>query len=154
VAAQGSSGVVDSVAATQGAIGYAEVAQVAQAGSLGMAALRVGGDPVDPAPEAASAMLEASDPLADRGTPDFAWDLDWDTTESGAYPLVAVSYVVACASPATDRSEAESESELLRAYLSYVISQEGQEWAADSTGSAPIPAHLRTAFQSAVDAIG
>ena len=145
-AAQGTSGVVSAVQGGQGTIGYADASQ---AGELGVANVKVGTEFVAPTPEAAAAVVEAS-PLAEgRGANSFAYDLARDTTASGAYPIVLVSYEIACT-----QYEDPAQAELVRAFLTYVASEEGQATAAEAAGSAPISASQRTTYQAAIDAIG
>ena len=59
-----------------------------------------------------------------------------------------VSYIVACNEYA-DCAPVD----LVKAYLSYMISEEGQALAADAAGSAPISDALRTEAQGFIDAI-
>ncbi|UCM88714.1 phosphate ABC transporter substrate-binding protein PstS [Streptomyces marincola] len=144
-AAQGTSGVVQAVTGGEGTIGYADASQ---AGDLGTVAVGVGEEFVPYSPEAAAAVLEVSERVEGRGEYDFAYDLARDTTEGGAYPIVLVSYAMACAT-----YDDENTAELVREYLGYMISAEGQEAAAGAAGSAPLSDALRTEFQAAVDAI-
>ena len=145
-AADGTSGVVDAVAAGEGTIGYADASQ---AGDLGIARIRVGDAFVGPTPEAAAAIVAASPRVAGAGRHVFAYELRRDTTAAGTYPIVLVSYVVAC----TDGASAE-QAALVRSFLDYVISAEGQAAAARAAGSAPLADDLRAELQGAVDAIG
>src|SRR5699024_12374261 len=74
-----------------------------------------------------------------------------DTSASGAYPIVLVSYLIACSDyedPATAQNVA--------AYLSYVAGEEGQARAAepDVAGSAPISAEMRAKVEAAIARIG
>ncbi|MDT0441930.1 phosphate ABC transporter substrate-binding protein PstS [Streptomyces johnsoniae] len=144
-AGQGTAGVVQAVAGGEGTIGYADASQV---DDLGTVAVGVGEEFVSYSPEAAAAALEVSERVEGRGEYDFAYDLARDTTESGAYPIVLVSYAMACAT-----YDDEAKAELVREYLSYMISPEGQDAAAATAGSAPLSDALRTEYQAAVDAI-
>ena len=144
-AAQGTSGVVSAVGAGDGAIGYADLSQ---AGDLGVASIGVGGEFVAPTAEAAAAVVENSERLEGRGEHDFAIELARDTTESGNYPIVLVSYHLGCI-----EYEDQATADLVKAFMGYVISEEGQQAAADAAGSAPISDTLREQGQSAVDAI-
>ncbi len=133
--AQGTSGVVQTVNGAQGTIGYADASQ---AGSLGTVAVQVGDEYVPYSPEAAAAVVDASPRAEGRPDTSLAIELERDTTEAGAYPIVLVSYTLAC----TDYEDDE-EAELVRAWLEYVASEEGQQQAAGAAGSAPISAGLR-----------
>jgi phosphate transport system substrate-binding protein len=144
-AAQGTSGVVSAVGAGDGAIGYADLSQ---AGDLGVASILVGEEFVAPSPEAAAAVVENSEPLEGRGEYDFAIELNRETTGSGEYPIVLVSYHVGCV-----QYDDQEKADLVKAFMNYVISEEGQQASSESAGSAPISDTLREQAQSAVDAI-
>jgi phosphate transport system substrate-binding protein len=144
-AAQGTSGVIAAVQAGAGAIGYADFSQ---AGDLGVADIGVGEEFVAPSPEAAAAVVEGSELVSGRGEFDFAYDINRETTESGEYPIVLVSYHVGC----VEYEDAET-ADLVKAFMDYVISEDGQQAASDAAGSAPISDALREQAQSAVDAI-
>ena len=75
-------------------------------------------------------------------------DLDYATTESGAYPIVLVAYHIVC-SEYDDADRAN----LVKDYLGYVASEEGQQAAADAAGSAPISAELREQVMSSLSMI-
>ena len=144
-AAQGTSGVVDAVKAGKGAIGYADASQ---AGELGKASVKVGEEFVAPTPEAAAKIVEASQETDDPGAHVFTYDLNRETTEAGTYPIVLVSYLMAC----TQYDDA-AQGALVKGFVDYVISTEGQQAAATNAGSAPISDAVRAKVQPAVDAI-
>ncbi len=144
-AAQGNSGVVAAVAGGQGTVGYADLSQ---AGDLGVARIGVGGEFVAPAPEAAAAVVEGSEPLPSRGPYDFALELDRTTAESGEYPIVLVSYHLGCIG-----YEDQLTADLVADFMTYVTSEEGQAAAAEVAGSAPISDALRNQARTAIDAI-
>ena len=143
--AKGTSGVVATATATEGAVTYADASAV---GDLGTVALRVGGDHVGPSPEAAARAVEASSPVAGRGEHDMAVEVDRRTTEPGAYPLVLVSYHIVCS-----RYDSRDTARLVRDFESYVVSEAGQEAAADAAGSAPLSEALRRKARAAVDSV-
>ena len=144
-AAQGTSGVVSAVSGGQGTIGYADLSQ---AGELGVASIGVGEEFVAPSAEAAAAVVENSERVEGRGEYDFAIELARDTAESGNYPIVLVSYHIGCIT-----YDDQTEADLVSAFMGYVISEEGQQAAADAARSAPISDALREQAQGAVDAI-
>ncbi|OMQ15657.1 phosphate ABC transporter substrate-binding protein PstS [Modestobacter sp. VKM Ac-2676] len=144
-AAQGTSGVVSAVGAGNGSIGYADLSQ---AGDLGVANIGVGEEFVEPTAEAAAAVVENSETLEGRGEYDFAVELARDTTESGNYPIVLISYHVGCI-----EYEDQETADLVKDFMGYVISEEGQQAAAEAAGSAPISDTLREQAQGAIDAI-
>lgn len=146
-AAQGTSGVVEAVSAGNGAIGYADASQ---AGELGVAKIKVGSEYAEPTPEAAAKVLEespeAKDLAKDRYM--FPFELDRKTESQGVYPIVLVSYVIACT-----KYDSSSEAAIVKAYLEYVISPEGQKVAAENAGSAPLSSALTKKIEPAVKAI-
>ena len=144
-AAQGTSGVVDAVTNGTGTIGYADASR---AGDLGTVAVQVGDEFVEYSPEAASAIVDASPEAEGRAEGDLAIEIDRTSTEAGVYPIVLVSYLIAC------QEYAEPENvELVKSYLSYIASPEGQDVAAENAGSAPISDSLREQVTAAIDSI-
>ena len=77
-----------------------------------------------------------------------ALDVDRTTTEAGAYPMVLVSYVIACPTY-KDKKTAD----LVKGYLTYVTSTDGQAAAAKAAGSAPLSSTLGGEASSIVDQI-
>jgi phosphate transport system substrate-binding protein len=145
-AAEGTSGVVQAVQSGKGAIGYADFSQ---AGDLGVAKVKVGGEYVEPTAEGAAAVVDKSPEADDKGAYVYSYDLDRKIDDPSAYPLVLVSYGIAC----TKYDDADTAA-LVKAYLGYMVSDAGQQAAAENAGSAPIGADVSQKAQSAVDAIG
>jgi phosphate transport system substrate-binding protein len=144
-AAQGTSGVVDAVKNGSNTIGYADASK---AGDLGVAAIKVGEEFVDYSAEAAALVVDASPAVEGRADNDIAIALDRTTTEAGAYPLVLVSYIIACEEYAD-----EADGEFVKAYVGYLASEEGQAEAAESAGAAPISADLSARVATAIETI-
>jgi phosphate transport system substrate-binding protein len=146
-AASGTSGVVEAVSAGEGAIGYADASQ---AGELSVAKVKVGSEWAEPTPEAAAKIVEESplDKALSPGKYTIAFELDRKTESQGTYPIVLVSYLIACT-----KYGSASEAEAVKAYAAYVISPEGQELAAEAAGSAPLSAALTKKVTPAVEAI-
>ncbi|WP_346620159.1 phosphate ABC transporter substrate-binding protein PstS [Blastococcus montanus] len=144
-AAQGNSGVVAAVGGGQGTIGYADLSQ---AGDLGVANIGVGDEFVAPTAEAAAAVVENSPRLEGRSEHDVVIELNRDTTGSGEYPIVLVSYHIGCM-----EYEDPEVAERLQAFMTYVVSPEGQQAAAEVAGSAPISDGLREQALDAIDAV-
>ncbi|AWB91180.1 phosphate ABC transporter substrate-binding protein PstS [Aeromicrobium chenweiae] len=144
-AAEGTSGVVAAVSGGNGTIGYADESQ---AGDLGKAKVKVGEDFIEPTPEAAAKTLDTATPVEGRAKTDVAVDIDRKTQEPGVYPIVLVSYQVACQTY-PDAKQAD----LVKAWLTYVVSSEGQKAAADSAGSAPLSGDFASKVQTAVETI-
>jgi len=144
-AAPQTSGVIDAVTNGTGTIGYADASR---AGDLGTVAVKVGEEYVPYSPEAAAAIVDASPRVEGRGETDLAIEIDRSSSAPDVYPIVLVSYLIAC-NEYTEGAPVD----LVKAYLSYVISDEGQQLAATEAGSAPISAALFEDAQAAVDAI-
>lgn len=144
---QGTQGVVDVVTQAEGAIGYADASR---AGELGTVALKVGEEYVPYSAEAAAAVVDAS-PAAESATDtQLIIDIDRTTTAAGTYPLVLVSYSLACVTY-DDAADAAN----VQGFLTYVASEEGQARAAEPAvaGSAPISADLQAKVQAVIDQI-
>ena len=144
-AAQGTSGVVSAVEGGNGTIGYADASQI---GDLTAAKVKVGEEFVEYSPEAAAKVLEVSTAVEGRGETDLAYDLARDTEESGTYPIVLLSYAVAC--PTYDDA---AKADLVKAYLTYITSSEGQQAAAEAAGSAPLSQSLLDKIAPIVEGI-
>ena len=132
--AKGTSGVISTVQQADGTIGYADASQ---AGELGTVAVKVGDNYVPFSAEAAA-----------TGDNRVVVKLDHNTTEAGAYPIVLVSYDIAC--PAyKDANTAK----FVKSWLTYVVSDEGQQTAASAAGSAPLSDTMRQKVLKSIDAI-
>ena len=144
-AANGTSGVISAINAGSGTIGYADLSQV---GDLGTVNVGVGDEFVAPSSEAAAQIVDVSQRVEGQGEYVFAYELARDTTADGIYPISLVSYEMACT-----RYDSADEAALVKAFYSYIISEEGQQAAATTAGSAPIPDSLRQEITPAVEAI-
>jgi phosphate transport system substrate-binding protein len=143
-AAPQTSGVVAAVEGGNGTIGYADASR---AEGFGTVSVQIGDEFIAFSPEAAAAVVDASPLEEGRTAGDLAIALD-RTPDSAAYPIVLVSYMIACeqyADPAI--------ATLAKGFLEYVISPEGQDAAAAAAGSAPISDAQRTSMQAALDLI-
>lgn len=141
-AAQGTSGVVDTVTRGRGSIGYADASR---AGDLGLVKVKVGAEYVPYSAEAAAAIVDVSPVEEGRTAGDLAIEIDRASTAAGVYPIALVSYLIGCES-----YEDSGQAELARAYFEYVISDEGQQAAAEHAGSAPLSDSLQERAQAAV----
>lgn len=143
--AQGTAGVIDRVRATANSITYADASQ---AGDLSTAAIKVGENFTEYSPEAAAAILENSEQVEGRSETDLAIAVDRATEAEGVYPVVLVSYMMAC-----QTYEDEAKAELVKGWLSYLISGEGQDKAAQDAGAAPIKGDIADKAADAVETI-
>jgi phosphate transport system substrate-binding protein len=144
-AANQTSGVVGVVESTVGAVTYADASR---AGELGVVSVGVGEEFVAPSSESASAVVENSPAVEGRGEYDFAIEVNRATEGSGEYPVVLVSYHIGCIEY-DDQETADN----VKAFMEYVISEDGQAAAEENAGSAAISDALREQAQPVVDAI-
>ncbi len=138
------SGMISAVKGGKGTIGYADLSQV---GELNAASIKVGEAFVEPSSEGAAKALESSPLDETRPEGDMAVKIDRTTTADGAYPMFLTSYLIACP------TYAGAKADLVKGFLDYVVSDEGQQAAADNAGSAPIPASFAEKAKTIVDAI-
>ncbi|MDJ0336006.1 phosphate ABC transporter substrate-binding protein PstS [Salinibacterium sp. G-O1] len=144
-AAQGTSGVVDAVTNGSNTIGYADASK---AGSLGVAAIKVGDEFVTYSPEAAAAVVTGSPAGDTAGPTDLVIKLDRNTTDPTHYPLVLVSYIITC----NEFVDAEA-APVVKSYIQYITSEAGQTEAATSAGAAPLAPELSAKVATVLDAI-
>jgi phosphate transport system substrate-binding protein len=141
------SGLVQAVKAGEGTIGYTDESQ---AGDLGVAKVKVGDTYVEPSAEGASNDFDKSqkDPaLSDQYV--YAYTILRTPTDASDYPILLVSWLIGC----TNYNDAAT-TDLVKAYFDYVISEDGQQLAAEQAGSAPIGRTIKSEDQKAIDAIG
>ena len=143
--AKGTSGVVDAVTNGTGTIGYADASK---AGDLNTAKLKVGDEFVAYTPEAAAAVVAGSKPVDGRGAGDMAIKLNRTTTNPAEYPLVLVSYLMGC-----NEYAKAGVAENVKAYMTYILSAEGQAEAAAQAGAAPLAATMAEEALAVVSAI-
>lgn len=141
--AQGTSGVVGAAQAGDGTITYADASQVAD---LGTVAVGVGDEFVAYSAEAAAEVV-AQSPRTE-GTSEYVYTIDLERDIAGTYPIVLVSYSLACTS-----YEDEETAALVKGFLTYVASEEGQQAAADAAGSAPLSDTIRQAIMPGIESI-
>ena len=141
--AQGTSGVVSTVSAGEGTIGYADASQI---GDLGTVAVGVGDEFVEYSPEAAAAVVSESPRV--EGTADSVWAYELARDIPGTYPIVLVSYHIACAT-----YEDQATADLVKGLYSYILSDEGQTQGTEAAGSAAVAKELRTEYLTAVESI-
>nr|WP_041582815.1 phosphate ABC transporter substrate-binding protein PstS [Xylanimonas cellulosilytica] len=144
--AEGSSGVIGVVRQTEGAVTYVDASKVGE--GIGTAAVKVGEEWVAFTPEAAAAAVDASPLVEGRHANDLAFELDRTTTDPSAYPLVLISYAIAC-----QNYSDEATGDFVKAFLGFIASAPGQEAAAQAAGSAPISGDLESKVQAAIAAI-
>ncbi len=142
---QGTSGVVSAVGAGQGSIGYADASQI---GDLPAAAVGVGDEFVEFSPEAAGRIVDASTRLEGRNDFDFAIEVNRTPADSTVYPIALVSYHILCL-----EYETQEEVDLVKAFMTYVGSAEGQAASQAAAGSAPISPDVSAEILVSIDQI-
>lgn len=138
-----SQGVADAIAATEGAIGYDEFS-FAVASGLSTAEVDNGSGPVALTKETA-ATAAGSAKITGTGN-DLTLQLDYATKVPGAYPLILVTYEVACSKYADPAKAA-----FVKNFLTYAAST-GQAGLAQ-LGYAPLPTDLQAKVEAAVASI-
>ncbi len=139
------SGVVSAVTNGKNTIGYVDKSA---AKNLSIAKIKVGDAFVEPTEEGAS-KIAASSPIAEgREANDIVVQIDRTTTDSAEYPLTLVSNLIACQTYSDAKVGA-----LVKAYASYVASDEGQQAAAKAAGSAPLTGALADKVTAAAASI-
>lgn len=142
-AANGTSGVVSAVANGTGTIGYADASA---AKGVGVADLLVNGKPLKPTAAAAASILDHSQVIPGRDANDLAYKLD--RTSEGVYPAVLVSYAIVC-----QTYKDANVAKLVKQYVGYIASADGQQAAATAAGSAPLSTALQAKVKASVDSI-
>ncbi len=144
--AEKTSGVVNLVQSTPGAVTYADASQI---GELGTVAVEVGDEFLEYSPEAAAAIVDGSEPTEDATERRLTVELKRDGSIEGAYPVVMISYLVAC----TQYEDADTAVNV-KAFFEYMASEDGQQAAADANGgNAPISDTLRESAMAAIEQI-
>ncbi|MCS5732691.1 phosphate ABC transporter substrate-binding protein PstS [Herbiconiux daphne] len=148
-AQQGGSGVVNTVKAGDGTIGYADHSAI---GDLTAANVQVGTgtDFVAFSAEGASNAFTAAATTVDTGVEgDLAQKIDYTAiTDADAYPIPLISYQILCTTFAD-----EAQGELTKAFVSYVASDQGQQISAKNAGAAPIPADMLAQIATSLELV-
>ncbi|RJN33221.1 phosphate ABC transporter substrate-binding protein PstS [Nesterenkonia natronophila] len=143
--AQQNSGVVDLTSQTDGAITYADASQI---GGLNSVAVWVGNDYVEHNAEAASQAVAASTPIEGQAPNNMAVELDRDTEEEGAYPIVLAAYNIFC-----NEYPDQETTDLAIGFAEYLVSEDRQQTAESAAGNAPMSEELRSNAMEAISEI-
>lgn len=144
--AQQTAGVASAITAGDGTVGYLDASQIPE--GAGQVHVGVEGEYVEYSADAASALVEASPLVEGRGDADLVFDVDPAAAPAGSYPIALVSYLIGC----VEYEDTET-AQLVQSYFQYVVSDEGQQAAADNAGSAPISDSLRDQALAAIELI-
>jgi phosphate transport system substrate-binding protein len=143
--AQGTSGVASAMAGASNSITYIDDSG---AGSLSKAKLMVGDTATTISAKGAAQVVADSDTVSGRDDNDLAISINRKDTAKGAWPLVLVSYAIACQTY-SDSAKAD----LVKAYLTYAASADGQKAAASQAGSAELSSDLSAKVTKAIATI-
>jgi phosphate transport system substrate-binding protein len=135
-----SQGVAAAIAATENSIGYVEYS-FAVASSLSTVSVDNGSGPVDVSKQTASAAAGAAQVVGTGD--DLSLKIDYTTKAKGAYPLILVTYEIAC----TKYSDA-AKGTFVKNFLNYTVDQ-GQS-ALAGLGYAPLPAELQAKVKASI----
>ncbi|MEK0307007.1 phosphate ABC transporter substrate-binding protein PstS [Bifidobacterium favimelis] len=148
-AAKGTAGVVMTLNQAEGTIGYADAAQTT---GLGTVAVKAGSSYTPPTTAAAGKALEAAGfDSAARGAGRLVLKVDHAGAGEGTYPILLVSYDVAC--QVYRRDPDHEKARFAKEWLTYVIGEEGQEAAARNAGSVRLGPSLRKRVMTSVEAM-
>lgn len=139
------SGVVAAVGAGEGSIGYADASQI---GDLPAAAVGVAGEFVEFSPEAAGRIVDNSERTGGQSEFDFAIEVNRNPESPDTYPIALVSYHIVCL-----QYDDQETVDLVKAFMTYVGSDEGQAASAESAGSAPISPEVQEEILVSIDQI-
>jgi phosphate transport system substrate-binding protein len=138
--AKGSDGVASAVKSSPGSIAYVELS-FAQNSDLKMAKIKNGaGEYTELTGESAGKTI-AGAKVVGTGN-DLKMSIDYNTTEPGAYPIVLVTYEIAC-------SKGSPKAATIKGFLTYTSSTGGQSALSD-LGYAPLPDSVRTKVAASV----
>ncbi|GAB2733253.1 phosphate ABC transporter substrate-binding protein PstS [Kitasatospora kifunensis] len=140
--ANGSAGVSAQIKQVPNSIGYVELSY-AQNNSLKSASIKTGASkPVDPT--AANAAITLGNSTVVGTGNDLALQLDYGTSAENAYPIVLVTYEIAC-----DKGNKADTLDSLKSFFNYMASDSGQQ-AIASKGYVPMPSAISTKVKAAI----
>jgi phosphate transport system substrate-binding protein len=138
-----SDGVAALVKSTAGTIAYVELS-FAENSSLSMAKIKNGaGEFTELTGDSAGKTIEGAKVVGTGN--DLKMDIDYATTTPGAYPIVLVTYEIAC-------SKGSAKAADIKAFLTYTSSSAGQSVLSD-LGYAPLPASVQSKVATSVASI-
>jgi phosphate transport system substrate-binding protein len=141
--AKGSDGVASAVKSSPGSIAYVELS-FAENSSLKMAKIKNGaGEYTELTGASAGKTIEGAKVVGTGNN--LSMDIDYATTTAGAYPIVLVTYEIAC-------SKGSQKAAAIKGFLTYTASTGGQSALSD-LGYAPLPASVQAKVATAVAAI-
>lgn len=139
-----SQGVAQAISSTDGGIGYVEYSFAVQ-DNLGVAAIDNGAGAVDLSKTTASTAVSAAK-IVGTGN-DLSLKLDYATKTPGAYPIILVTYEVAC-SKYSDAAKAK----FVQSFLNYAAT--GGQASLAGLGYAPLPSDIQSKVVASINSIG
>jgi phosphate transport system substrate-binding protein len=103
---------------------------------------------VTPSPEGAAAGLAASKLVGGTPASVMQYQINRTSTDPSTYPLFLASYLVACPTY-SDQSTAA----IVKGFLTYAVSDNGQKAAAANAYSAPLPSQISQKATQIISAI-
>ena len=146
--AEGTSGVVGAVQGGNGTIGYIDDSGV-EGTKLGVAKIKVGDSFVAPSADGAAAGLAASQLVSGTPATVMEYKINRTSTDPSTYPVFMASYEIACQSYSDANTGA-----VVKAFLTYITSADGQKAAAANAYSAPLPTDVASKEAAIIAKIG
>ena len=138
-----SDGVATQIKGTAGTISYVELS-FAENSDLKIAKIKNGaGEYAELTGESAGKTIAGAKVVGEGN--DLKMDIDYGTTEAGAYPIVLITYEIAC-------SKGSAKAAAIKGFLSYTSSAAGQQ-ALGGLGYAPLPETVRAKVETAAASI-
>jgi phosphate transport system substrate-binding protein len=131
---------------TDGSIGYVEMS-FAQVNNLKTVKIFNGAGEFTALSAQAAGKTVASAQTGGATANDLKLTIDYNTTASGAYPIVLVTYEIVC-----EKGTSATALPLLKSFLTYTSSSAGQQ-SLTAIGYAPLPDNVRTKVATAVAAL-
>jgi phosphate transport system substrate-binding protein len=139
-----SSGLVQSVKSTDGAIGYVDGPDATK-NSLTPAKLDVGAGPV--APNAGTVGKAVSAAKVSGDDQDVVLEINYGLKDAGTYPAILATYEITCT-----KGLSGDQAKFVKSFLTYTASESGQG-ELSKLGYSPLPDELAGKVRSAVDAL-
>jgi phosphate transport system substrate-binding protein len=139
-----SSGLVQSVKSTDGAIGYVDGPDATK-NSLTPAKLDVGSGPVEPNSDTVGKAISAAKVTGDNQ--DIVLKINYGLKDAGTYPAILATYEITCS-----KGLNADQAKFVKSFLTYTASEAGQG-ELTKLGYSPLPSDLATKVRSAVDSL-
>ena len=139
-----SSGLVQSVKSTDGAIGYVDGPDATK-NSLTPAKLDAGSGPVEPNSDTVGKAISAAKVTGDNQ--DIVLKINYGLKDAGTYPAILATYEITCS-----KGLNADQAKFVKSFLTYTASEAGQG-ELTKLGYSPLPSDLATKVRSAVDSL-